>query len=75
MATKKDSACLQKALDDEPIFVLRAKDPSAPEIIVNWCAKNLGEQPEYKIEEAMHIAQEMRKYRRENYHRLHPKEK
>lgn len=74
MATKQNSSCLQKALDDEPIFVLRAKDPSAPKIIAQWCASNLGEQPNEKIDEAMKVAQEMRQFRTSNYHRLYPKE-
>lgn len=33
MSTKHDSQCLIKAADDEPIFVLRAKDPTAPLIV------------------------------------------
>ena len=67
MSNKNNSSCLQKALDDEPIFVLRAKDPTAPEIIVTWCAKNLNAQPPKKIEEALKVAQEMRQYRIEKF--------
>jgi len=29
-------SCLNKAADDEPIFVLRAQDLLAPELIANW---------------------------------------
>lgn len=31
------NSCLNKAYQDEPIFVLRAKDPIAPMIIHLWC--------------------------------------
>jgi hypothetical protein len=30
------TSCLNKAADDEPIFVLRAKDPCAPAAILAW---------------------------------------
>ncbi len=65
--TKHTSTCLIKSLDDEPVFVLRAKDPTAPEIITTWCAKNYGIQPEEKLTGAMAIAQEMQEYRRANF--------
>lgn len=31
-----EKSCLNKAQDDEPIFVLRAKDPAAPNTILAW---------------------------------------
>jgi hypothetical protein len=36
MGRKKDDACLAKAGDDEPIFVLRAQDLTAPAVIGYW---------------------------------------
>ncbi len=30
------SSCLNKASDDEPIFVLRANDELAPDIVMKW---------------------------------------
>lgn len=32
------NSCLNKAADDEPIFVLRANDPCAPLAVHNWAA-------------------------------------
>lgn len=31
------NSCLNRAADDEPVFVLRANDPLAPEAIIQWC--------------------------------------
>lgn len=39
MATKLTDECLAKCADDEPIFVLRAKDLSAPSIVRVWADK------------------------------------
>lgn len=37
MATKaKGCSCYEKAAPDEPIFVLRAKDPLAPLVVRMW---------------------------------------
>lgn len=36
MATKYTDTCLQKAADDEPIFVLRAQDLLAPGVVRHW---------------------------------------
>ena len=33
------ASCLNKADDDEPIFVLRANDPLAPLIVREWAAR------------------------------------
>jgi hypothetical protein len=40
VCTKHTSTCLQKAKDDEPIFVLRAQDATAPETISRWLNLN-----------------------------------
>lgn len=66
MATKHNSSCLQKAGDDEPIFVLRAKDPTAPYIVRNWVRINEGIQPAVKLAGALLLADEMEAWHREN---------
>lgn len=30
------NSCINRAADDEPVFVLRAHDPAAPEIVREW---------------------------------------
>jgi hypothetical protein len=44
MSLKRDeianpNSCLNKAADDEPIFVLRANDPVAARIVRQWAAE------------------------------------
>lgn len=36
MATKYHDLCLDKVADDEPIFVLRAQDITAPDVVRFW---------------------------------------
>lgn len=59
MSTKHNSICLQKAGDDEPIFVLRAKDPKAPDTVRYWISENQYLQPEAKLAAAADVAHEM----------------
>lgn len=33
------NSCLNKAAEDEPVFVLRAQDLTAPEVIREWVAR------------------------------------
>lgn len=40
MNTKHDSKCLKNADDNEPIFVLRGQDETAPAIVRHWISKN-----------------------------------
>lgn len=35
----RGEGCLGKAADDEPVFILRAQDKLAPEIIREWAKK------------------------------------
>lgn len=61
MATKEQGdTCYDKAAPDEPIFVLRAQDMIAPEIVREWAyrAKVAGT-PEEKVEEARRLADKM----------------
>lgn len=63
---KKDElmqqGCLNKAADDEMLFVLRAQDKSAPKVVLHWIAKNFDTASEEKIREAFECAIEMKKY-------------
>lgn len=51
-----------RAEHDEPIFVLRAQDKSAPKTIALWIAANIETAPDHKLIEAMRIAIEMRQW-------------
>lgn len=67
MATKKENidnskSCFNKAHDDEPIFVLKATDFTAPETVLGWITKNINHQPEAKLREAFECALEMRRW-------------
>jgi hypothetical protein len=62
----KASSCLNKAEIDEPIFVLRANDPLAPAIILNWAdlylstkGPNISEAQKKKHKEAIDCARKM----------------
>jgi hypothetical protein len=57
------SSCLNKATPDEPLFVLRAKDPTAPQAIRQWAAMNDGIQPAEKVAQALAIAEDMDDWR------------
>jgi hypothetical protein len=54
MAFKGSCSCLEKAADDEPIFVLRGQDRIAPKTVRQWAenAKALGSPPE-KVDVAL----------------------
>jgi hypothetical protein len=66
MALKKDEianpkSCLNKAADDEPVFVLRAKDPLAALIVRHWAfvAEEHGVHEPEKLAEARALADRM----------------
>jgi hypothetical protein len=61
METKQKSKHLQKALSEEPIFVLMARDPQAPRTIVEWIKNSLLSQPPEKLQDALNIAINMAK--------------
>ena len=64
MSTKLEPGkfdCLSKLADDEPFFVLRAKDPHAPVIVELWAALREVEcGPADKFAEARRCAADMR---------------
>lgn len=57
------SSCLNKASHDEPLFVLRAKDPLAPLAIIHWVTMNQERQSPEKLAEALKVAEEMEQWR------------
>ena len=58
-------SCLNKALSDEPLFILRAKDSIAPVIVRLWArfAAIFGAHEGWKIQEALKIAEQMKTWR------------
>lgn len=59
-------SCLNKASYDEPVFVLRAKDPIAPMAIRHWATMAIPAHESEKIAMAFNIADEMDEWRRQN---------
>jgi hypothetical protein len=73
MAIKRDeisdpNSCLNRAADDEPVFVLRAKDPLAAKLVEDWAAKAVleGLHDDAKIQAAWRFAQTMKAWRSKN---------
>jgi hypothetical protein len=58
-------SCLTKAVDDEPVFVLRAKDPCAPATIRCWAnhATAAGLHEPEKVARALEEANEFEAWR------------
>lgn len=65
MGYKKDDPCIQKAFDDERLFVLMTRDETAPEVVMEWIKLNIHKQPEAKLREAFDCAMEMKSRREE----------
>jgi hypothetical protein len=57
--------CLGRAFGDEPVFVLRAKDPAAAMVVRIWCqlVRSLGLHEPDKTAEAGRIADDMEAWR------------
>jgi len=57
------NSCLNKAADDEPIFVLRANDALSSQLVRDWARKAsaLGCGPE-KVAEAISLADKMEQW-------------
>lgn len=59
-------SCLNKAKDDEPIFVLRGKDPAAPATLAKWINRRvelgLNDYGDRKTLEAANLMAEMQQY-------------
>lgn len=63
--------CLDKAFDDEPIFVLRARDDSAPAMVREWARRQekLGSKSS-KIDQARAVANAMETWQISNGSKL-----
>lgn len=59
MSYKGTDKCISKAFDDEMLFVLMARDETAPATVLEWIKLNIGKQPEEKLREAFECAMEM----------------
>lgn len=64
---RNPQSCLSKADPDELVFVLRAKDPIAPQTLRLWAAMAHGIHSAEKIAEALSCADEMEKWRMTQY--------
>lgn len=66
--------CFNRAMDDEPMFVLLARDPKAPELVRKWADDrtddiNAGRRPSTdreQVDEALRCAARMEIWREEN---------
>jgi hypothetical protein len=71
MSYKSNCSCLEKSKEDEPIFVLCARDMMAPGIVMKWAhlARIAGVNLD-KVNEAIQCATEMREWQRKNFTRV-----
>lgn len=80
MAIKSEelvSGCIAKARDDEPVFVLRSSDITAPDLVRDWCTRvklasmckhgAVSEDLEAKIGEALDLADQMEDYAKKHF--------
>lgn len=65
-------SCWNKAADDEPLFVLRANDELAPNLVIMWASKYqvrkggyaaMTDRQRAKFHEALQLAQQMRDWK------------
>lgn len=55
-----DDSCLNKAKDNEMLFVLRGQDMTSPQVILEWIKVNFNHLPEDKLNEAFNCALKMK---------------
>ena len=60
------TSCLNKATDDEPVFVLRAKDICAARVVEYWAQVATGIHEADRTAEALDLAEAMCKWRKAN---------
>jgi hypothetical protein len=59
----RGEGCLGKAKDDEPIFILRAQDIHAADLVEKWAIwAQVGGTDNDKVQEAFAIAEDMRRW-------------
>lgn len=63
---RQPDSCLNKAAHDEPVFVLRAKDPLAAQAVSLWAAMAHGVHEDKKVQEAVALAKRMDDWRNRN---------
>ncbi len=59
MGYKKTDKCIEKAFDNERLFVLMSRDATAPRVVIEWIKENISNQPPEKLHEALDCAIEM----------------
>ena len=60
MVARKDVLpVIEKIPDDEPVFVLRGQDATAPATVLTWIRMNLETAPEEKLREAFDCCLDM----------------
>lgn len=59
---KENNETWAKVRPDEPVFILRGQDVTAPSTILDWIKRNLDTVPETKLKEAFHTVLAMRRY-------------
>lgn len=60
MGYKLNDPCLEKAFEDERIFVLMTRDVHAPKAVLEWIRLSFFTQPDEKLREAFECALEMK---------------
>lgn len=67
MATKHENSCLNNSADDEPLFVLCARDPDAPAVVREWASRaGVRGAPDRKVVGARAVAEEMERWQEAN---------
>jgi hypothetical protein len=61
------TSCLNKAEADEPVFVLRAKDPLAAMAVRYWATMSEGTHEAGKLTEAYQLADQMGRWRADKF--------
>lgn len=61
-ASKNQSECLKSAKEDEPVFVLLARDKTSAKVVIHWIAKNFDTCNEEKLRDAFECALAMKEY-------------
>jgi hypothetical protein len=66
---RRGEGCLGRAAMDEPVFILRAKDPAATLVVRIWCqiAHGQGLHEPDKITDAFALAQQMDDWRKAHF--------
>lgn len=56
MATKSEDRHIQKALQNENLFPLMARDVASPRVVIEWIKESIFTQPADKLHEALDCA-------------------